>query len=144
MCLEIYIDGSYRRQKAGYSFLVLRKGSHIHTESGHAKPWRDGFPGRVRSNDCEVYAAMRALDWLAENAPGEAAAIVTDRQTVADILSLRPADPYVAHLKKRVKAQAVSLRKIEAHTGISHNELADRMARRALVARKVSLKATRQ
>jgi ribonuclease HI len=141
MCLEIYIDGSHRRQKAGYSFLVLNNGRRIHAEAGSARPWRDGFPGRVRSNDCEIFAAMRALDWLGANAPGKAAAIVTDSQTVADILSLCPADPYVAHLQDRVKAQAVQLRKIKAHAGITHNEAADRMARKARAV-KVSLNAS--
>jgi ribonuclease HI len=128
--LEVYIDGSHRRGSARYSFLVVvDNGRRIYAEAGPARPSRHGFPGRVRSNDCEVFAAIRALDWLAVNAPNAPAVLVTDSQTVADILSIRPSDPYVTYLKERVKVQTVRLRKLKAHSGITNSELVDRLAK---------------
>ena len=132
--IEVYIDGSYCRRKGQYGFVVVDKDKEIHAEAGRARPRQHGFPGRVRSNDCEVFAAIRALDWLAEHRPNVSTSIVTDSQTVATILSIRPSDPYVKHLQERIRAQPVEIRKVRAHKGVSHNEAADRIAKHGRIA----------
>jgi ribonuclease HI len=127
--VEVYIDGSYRPRKARYGFLVIEEGQRIFAEAGDVRPARDGFPGRVRSNDCEVFAALRALDWLAANLPEAAPTLITDSQTVAEIQAVRPADPYLAHLQARLRLQPLAIRKVKAHRGCIYNAGADRLAR---------------
>jgi|ERR1043166_3828925 ribonuclease HI len=129
--LEVFTDGSYRRRRARYCFLVLHNSQRLYVEAGKVAPWRDGFPGRVRSNDCEVFAALRALDWLRLNMPTTPATLVTDSQSISELLTTRPSDPYLLFLRSRLVSQNVVARKTQGHHCCMHNKEVDRLAKSA-------------
>jgi len=129
--LEVYTDGSYRRRRARYCFLVLDNDQRLYVEAGNAAPWRDGFPGRVRSNDCEVFAALRALDWLRLNRPTVPVTLVTDSQSISELMTTKPSDPYLLFLRSRLVSQTIAVRKTQAHHCCVHNKEVDRLAKSA-------------
>ena len=131
MHLQIHFDGSHRRRQSHYGFIVTEDGEEVYSEGGPARPSLHGFPGRIRSNDCEVFAALQSLRWADKNRPGEPLTLISDSRTVTEIRSTRPSDPYVLHWQAAVTQHpGIVLQKVAAHSGDARNEAADRLARR--------------
>lgn len=127
--IHLFCDGSYRSKKPRYSFAAYKGDNCLFLEAGYAAPRLHGFPGRIRSNDCEIYAALQALNWVSDNLPEERAVLFTDAESIAVLATSRPADPYLRFLQSRMSLYQVSVRMIRSHESCEYHRFVDRLSK---------------
>jgi ribonuclease HI len=100
---------------------------------------REGFEyiGHATNNVAELTAILRAIEWLPANA--RPIVIYTDSQYAIGVLQkgwkAKVNQELVERTKSAVRGSSASLVYVPGHAGVALNELADALARRAVVER---------
>ena len=124
--LRLFTDGSRLGDRTGSGFVVIHDGEVVHSLAVHL--------GEASVFQGELYALLRAAEWLCHSSLSEPAVIYSDSQAALLALS-RPSvtSPLVLSVIQALNAACsstpVTLRWIKAHVGYGGNELADEAAK---------------
>lgn len=132
--LRVYVDGSYVPgfDRAGWAFVAVEGGVEIASESGVTE-----YPAESRNIDGELAASLHALDWLRR--VGRDGVICHDYEGIARWAKgeWMAKTPVAVRYRDAVKAYPnARFEKVSAHSGIRWNEMADGLARAAILAAK--------
>lgn len=137
--LEIYTDGSLKRERGAWAFIIVSCGKVIHEASGYQKLRL----AEKSSNRMEFQAAIEALSWLPKTSD---ATLYSDSRNLVDTMTLwveawadqawvkknkRPI-PNVDLIQKLYSLEqqhTLEWRWIPAHAGNPHNERCDELCR---------------
>lgn len=134
--LDIYVDGSYHIRKHIYGWgVVLLTGEAQQTLSG----WGDEADYLSARNVAgEIFASLNALQWAVDHGY-TSVRIFHDYEGIAkwatgDWRTNTPISIMYAAKVREIYAPKlmISFCKVEAHTGVQYNELADRLAKAAV------------
>ena len=132
---EIYVDGSFdvRTGKFGCGVVILYKGEVITLKHGYDDP----ASAELRNVAGEVMGAVNAIRYCQEHDIDEVYIYHDyngigkwgDDEWKANLPLTRKYKQFVADARKNMKIVFI---KVEAHTGVKYNEMADRLAKDAI------------
>ncbi|GAB6169397.1 ribonuclease H family protein [Clostridium carnis] len=135
--LVVYVDGSFMVEKGNFSYgmVALNEGKVIHEENGVGFN-KEAIP--LRNVSGEVLGAMKAVDFAIKNKFKEVT-IAFDYQGIEcwalgtwkrnnEITS-----SYHEFMKENMKNINVRFKKIKGHSGDKYNDIADKLAKEALL-----------
>ena len=131
-CYYIYVDGSYFHGRYSWGMAVFRKGELLHTANGVGT---SADAAKLHNVAGEVEGAMQAVKWAEENKV-EKFVICHDYIGISEWAERRwktnttTTAAYAAFMADYLGW--VRFRKVAGHTGVKGNELADRLAKKAL------------
>lgn len=132
-----YVDGSYEHSLLTYAYgcVYLLPGGEILTESGSGK---NPDTASIRNVAGEMIGAMTAVRWAIKNGY-QSIEICYDYEgiekwaTGAWKAKMELTQKYAAYMRERAQKIDITFTKVAAHTGDTYNELADELAKAALV-----------
>ena len=132
---EIYVDGSFdvRTKRFGCGVVILYKGEEITLKHGYDDP----ASAELRNVAGEVMGAVTAIRYCQEHDIREVYIYHDyngigkwgDDEWKANLPLTRKYKQFVADARKNMKIVFI---KVEAHTGVKYNEMADRLAKDAI------------
>lgn len=129
--LDVYVDGSYMNGKYSWAFVVYEDGQVIHQDYGVGTNAAAATMNNVAG---ELAAAMRAVKWAAANK--KEIVIHHDYQGVSSWVdgSWKTKNEFTQAYRNFMAPykSIVKFNKVAGHTGIEGNELADKLAKKAL------------
>ena len=131
---HIYTDGASGNGWYGWAFVVFQGNVMIHAESGSGT---NKNKLKVSSASGETQAAMQAVKWM-ERMHLKEAVIYYDSRMIGEIVSGEAvarsgiAVNYRDWMKFHLKNMKVTFQKVKGHSGVSGNEIVDRIAKDAL------------
>ncbi|MGL5615771.1 MAG: viroplasmin family protein [Sarcina sp.] len=135
--VEIYVDGSFMEVKNNFSYglVVVKKGEVIHRDKGIGTD-KDAIA--LRNVSGEVMGAMKAVDYAINNKIDEIT-ICYDYQGVESWAlgtwkrNKELTKAYNEFMSKKMKIIKVRFKKIKGHSGNKFNDMADILAKEALM-----------
>lgn len=132
---EIYVDGSFdvRTKRFGCGVVILYRGKEITLKHGYDDP----ASAELRNVAGEVMGAVNAIRYCQEHDIDEVYIYHDyngigkwgDDEWKANLPLTRKYKQFVADARKNMKIVFI---KVEAHTGVKYNEMADRLAKDAI------------
>ena len=132
-----YVDGSYEHSLLTYAYgcVYLLPGGEIQTESGSGK---NPDTASIRNVAGEMIGAMTAVRWAIKNGY-QSIEICYDNEGIEKWATgvwkakMELTQKYAAYMRERAQKIDITFTKVAAHTGDTYNELADELAKAALV-----------
>ena len=129
--LDVYVDGSYANGKYSWAFVVYKNGQVIHQDYGVGTNAAAATMNNVAG---ELAATMRAVKWAAANK--KKVVIHHDYQGISSWVdgSWKAKNEFTQAYRDFMASYKpiVKFNKVAGHTGIEGNELADKLAKKAL------------
>ena len=137
--IYIYVDGSFMLEKENFSYgmVVLKDGEVIHTANGVGF---DEEAVALRNVSGEVQGAMEAVKYSIEQNFKEIT-ICFDYQGIESWAlgtwkrNNRITQEYNKFMSEKMKEIKINFKKIKGHSGDKYNDMADNLAKEALVGR---------
>lgn len=132
---QIYTDGASGRGWNAWAFIVYQGKRIVHSETGGGK---NTIHKNVASDEAEIGAVKHAIAWM-ERMQLTEACIYYDNALLGNVVdgTCTPRSPVTIRYRKwmmtHLKNKNIQLQKIQGHSGISGNAIADRMAKDALM-----------
>ena len=129
--LKVYVDGSFRNgvcEYAGWAFVVVQNGKEVFSSCGLTKEIAKSW-----NIDGEIEASLQAIKWL----DGRDGTIVYDYLGIEKWATGKwKAKSEVGKMyqeKTKGKLANISWEKVKSHSGNKYNDIADRLAEKAIV-----------
>lgn len=131
-CYHIYVDGSYFNKRYSWGFAVFFQGKLVHTANGVGS---SAEAAKLHNVAGEVEATIQAVKW-AEQEKLPSVLILHDYIGISEWAERRwKTNTVVTQDYANFMADYlgwVRFRKVSGHTGVEGNELADKLAKKAL------------
>lgn len=135
--VNIYVDGSFMEAKKNFSYglVVVREGEVIHKDNGIGV---DEDSIALRNVSGEVMGAMKAVEYAINNGLSDIT-ICYDYQGIESWAlgvwkrNKRLTKEYNEYMQEKMKEVNISFKKIKGHSGDKFNDMADILAKEALM-----------
>lgn len=132
--LHIYVDGSYMKGQYGWAFVVYDGPELVFSDYGLGE---QAEAVAIRNVAGELAATMRAIKWAKDHLSGKQGIVIHhDYMGISAWAegSWQAKNPFTQAYAKFVKPalQWVRFQKVQGHSGVEGNELADKLAKQAI------------
>lgn len=132
--LHIYVDGSYMKGQYGWAFVVYDGEERVFSDYGLGE---QAEAVAIRNVAGELAATMRAIKWAKDHLAGKQGIVIHhDYMGIAAWAegSWQAKNPFTQAYAQFVKPALkwVQFQKVQGHSGVEGNELADKLAKQAI------------